>query len=189
MCSFPTDIQGRSQNLRHFYPGMGLKLGVLGFSRNRGSSGVFVICIYCGLSVKINMGKTPHSAQSALMHLFYICFCVCGQRRPPILAPWLTTPLHGLGSPLYICELSYLFNKVIIIPVVFSLYRSNTSKSRQVDSSSNMKRFFVVLIIGVILFFTLVIVFTQVGRSSANSDPFLDPMANPNIRVGRGSRL
>ena len=52
-----TDIQGRSQNLRHFYPGMGLKLGSLGFSRNqnnRGSSGVYVICIYCGLSGKIN---------------------------------------------------------------------------------------------------------------------------------------
>ena len=26
-----TDIQGRSQNLRHFYPDMGLKLGVFGF--------------------------------------------------------------------------------------------------------------------------------------------------------------
>ena len=31
----PTDIQGRSQNLRHFYPGMGLKLGSSGFSRNQ----------------------------------------------------------------------------------------------------------------------------------------------------------
>ena len=25
-----TDIHGRSQNLRHFYPGMGFKLGVFG---------------------------------------------------------------------------------------------------------------------------------------------------------------
>ena len=30
-----TDIQGRSQNLRHFYPGMGLKLGYLGFSQSK----------------------------------------------------------------------------------------------------------------------------------------------------------
>ena len=30
-----TDIQERSQNLRHFYPGMGLKLGYSGFSRDQ----------------------------------------------------------------------------------------------------------------------------------------------------------
>ena len=30
-------IQERSPNLRHFYPGMGLKLGIFGFSRNQGS--------------------------------------------------------------------------------------------------------------------------------------------------------
>ena len=52
-----------------------------------------------------------------------------------------------------------------------------------------MKRFAIVLIFGLIAFFTLVIIFTQVGRSAANDDPFLDPMANPNIRIGRGTRL
>ena len=31
----PIDIHRRSQNLRHFYPGMGLKLGVFGFSCNQ----------------------------------------------------------------------------------------------------------------------------------------------------------
>ncbi|XP_072025943.1 zinc finger protein-like 1 homolog [Amphiura filiformis] len=68
-------------------------------------------------------------------------------------------------------------------------FKSRTSKSRQVDSSSPMKRFAIIFIFGVIAFFTLVVIFTQVGRSSANADPFLDPMANPNIRIGRGSRL
>ena len=29
--SLTPQIQGRSQNLRHLYPGMGLKLGVFGF--------------------------------------------------------------------------------------------------------------------------------------------------------------
>ena len=55
-CVTPTDIQGRSHNLRHFYSGKGLKLGVFRFPRNQnnhGSSGAYVTCIYCGLSVKI----------------------------------------------------------------------------------------------------------------------------------------
>ena len=45
-CVLVTDIQGRSQNLRHFYPGMGLKLGVFGFSRNQNNhdlSGAYVL--------------------------------------------------------------------------------------------------------------------------------------------------
>ena len=43
-----------------FYPGMEPNLGVFGFScyQNKpGLSGAYVTCIYCGLSVKINMPK------------------------------------------------------------------------------------------------------------------------------------
>ena len=41
-----TDIDWRSQNLRHFYPSMGLRLGYSGFSRdqnNRYSSGAYIL--------------------------------------------------------------------------------------------------------------------------------------------------
>ena len=44
-CVYTTDIQGRSQNLHHFYPGMKAHWGYLGFSgnhNNRNSSGAYV---------------------------------------------------------------------------------------------------------------------------------------------------
>ena len=91
----PTDIQGRSQNLRHFNPGMGLKLGVFGFflnQNNRDLSGA-----YCGLSVKVNTCKMPHGSAKIVD-----AFCLrvfprvwsAKKRIPPIWASWLTTPLH-----------------------------------------------------------------------------------------------
>ena len=71
LCGSFIDIQGRSQDLRHFYSGMGLKLGVFLFSNNlnnRGLSGANVTCIYCSLSVKINMRKMLHRAQRSWAH-------------------------------------------------------------------------------------------------------------------------
>ena len=74
--------------------------GSLGFSRNqnnRGLSGGYVTCIYCGLSVKMNMCKMLHGAQRSWMHLYcIICFCVVAKNpKTPIWTPWLTTPLNG----------------------------------------------------------------------------------------------
>lgn len=40
------------------------------------------------------------------------------------------------------------------------------------------------LILGVIGFFTLIIIMAKLGRASADEDPNLDPLFNPNIRVG-----
>lgn len=40
------------------------------------------------------------------------------------------------------------------------------------------------LVVGIIGFFTLIIIMAKLGRASAESDPNLDPMLNPNIRVG-----
>ena len=115
-----TDIQGRSKSLRHFYSGMGLKLGVFGFlffPRNHGLSGVYVTYIYCSLKVKINMRKTLHSTRRSWTHLFYICFCVCGWQKPEdsnlsLMADQVITwgSIRGLGSPLYICDISVSFN-------------------------------------------------------------------------------
>ncbi|XP_076463462.1 zinc finger protein-like 1 [Babylonia areolata] len=54
---------------------------------------------------------------------------------------------------------------------------------RRKDPGAVRKRFFMVLIIGVIAFITLLIIFSQLGRQATEDDPFLDPMNNPNIKV------
>ena len=49
-----------------FLPACGSNWGCLGFSRNQDnhdSSGGYVICIHCGLSMKINMCEKPHAVQ------------------------------------------------------------------------------------------------------------------------------
>lgn len=46
------------------------------------------------------------------------------------------------------------------------------------------QRIFMLLLLGVIGFFTLIIIMAKVGRASADEDPNLDPMLNPHIRVG-----
>ena len=46
------------------------------------------------------------------------------------------------------------------------------------------QRIFMLLVIGIIGFFTLIIIMAKLGRASADEDPNLDPMLNPNIRVG-----
>ena len=79
-----TDIDWRSQNLRHLYPGMGLQLGYLGFcldQNNRDSSGVYVRMYYC-LSIKINTPEMPHGVGRLWMHFVCVCSCVCGRQRP-----------------------------------------------------------------------------------------------------------
>ncbi|KAL7834679.1 hypothetical protein SRHO_G00289260 [Serrasalmus rhombeus] len=46
------------------------------------------------------------------------------------------------------------------------------------------QRVIMLLLIGMIGFFTLIIIMAKLGRASADEDPNLDPMLNPNIRVG-----
>ena len=56
---------------------MGLKLEVFEFSlnqNNHGSSCAYTTCIYCGLSVKINMRKTPlHMARKGCGRIRFAC--------------------------------------------------------------------------------------------------------------------
>ncbi|XP_041750056.1 zinc finger protein-like 1 [Coregonus clupeaformis] len=47
------------------------------------------------------------------------------------------------------------------------------------------QRVFMLLLVGVLGFFTLIIFMAKLGRASADSDPNLDPLLNPNIRVGK----
>ena len=66
--SMPTDIQVRSQNLCHFDPGMGLKLGVVGFPAIKINiiRQVRITVMYCSLGVKINKLETPECPQFEL---------------------------------------------------------------------------------------------------------------------------
>lgn len=56
------------------------------------------------------------------------------------------------------------------------------------DPNASLKRTTVLLVLFVLAFTTIVVLFTRVGRGMADKDPFLDPMANPNIRV-KGGRI
>lgn len=56
------------------------------------------------------------------------------------------------------------------------------------EPTSVRKRFLIVLMIGIIGFLTLIVIFSKLGRQASEDDPFLDPMANPNIRVNDGAR-
>ena len=114
-----------------FWSGMGLKLGVFGFSRNqnnRGLSGVYVICICCGLIVKINTHKICTACKDrtfafAYARRSYVCFCICGQQKPkdPQFEP------HGHGRWCHITGrytrsgISLLYLRVNQILKIFSL--------------------------------------------------------------------
>ncbi|XP_075043885.1 zinc finger protein-like 1 [Mixophyes fleayi] len=56
------------------------------------------------------------------------------------------------------------------------------SKSRP---ASSMQRFLIILIIGILGFLTLILLMSKWGRASADNDPNLDPLFNPNIRIGQ----
>ncbi|XP_058876666.1 zinc finger protein-like 1 [Acipenser ruthenus] len=47
------------------------------------------------------------------------------------------------------------------------------------------QRVFILLVLGVIGFCTLIIIMSKLGRASAENDPNLNPLLNPNIRVGQ----
>ena len=81
----PQIYKGDPRTYAIFIPAWGSNLGFSGFSRNqnnRGSSGAYVTCIYCDLSVKINTHKMPHGVQRSWTHLLCIYFCVCGRQKP-----------------------------------------------------------------------------------------------------------
>lgn len=61
--------------------------------------------------------------------------------------------------------------------------KSRTGGKR--TSLSWKQRMFMFLLVGVLGFFTLIIIMAKLGRASAGSDPNLDPLLNPNIRVGK----
>ncbi|XP_029202005.2 zinc finger protein-like 1 homolog isoform X3 [Acropora millepora] len=54
------------------------------------------------------------------------------------------------------------------------------------DPNASLKRTTIILILLILAFTTVVVLITRVGRGMADQDPFLDPMANPNIKVQGG---
>lgn len=60
---------------------------------------------------------------------------------------------------------------------------TNTKRGLKKDPMTVRKKFLIVLLIGIIGFLTIIVIFSKLGRNAADDDPFLDPMANPNIRV------
>ena len=141
-----TDIRGRSQNLRHFDPSMGLKLGVFGFSRNqnnRSSSGVYVTCIFCGHSERED--KHVLKCHKVCENWGHICFafvfaCVVSKNpNTPNLSPiaddtitrtgqytrfgislvylWLGPTVHLLLRLLFYQLRNYIFCNVYVFPI------------------------------------------------------------------------
>ncbi|TRY87698.1 hypothetical protein DNTS_025306 [Danionella cerebrum] len=65
----------------------------------------------------------------------------------------------------------------------FAQVLKNRSGSKKKTLTMN-QRIFMLLVLGVIGFFTLIIIMAKLGRASAESDPNLNPLLNPNIRIG-----
>lgn len=84
-------------------------------------------------------------------------------------------------SPIKVNE--QLINNVNHAEYVLFCYSSNASQQRKPDPNAALKRTAIIFILGLLGFMTLVVILTRVGRASADKDPFLDPLANPNIRV------
>lgn len=56
-------------------------------------------------------------------------------------------------------------------------------KGKKKDPAAVRKKFFLVLLLGLIGFITIIIIFHKLGREGSDDDPLLEMMANPNIRV------
>ena len=91
ICMPVTDTDQRSQNLRHLYPGMGFQLGVFGAFPTIKITVICQVCIYYGLSVKINMCEMPHGTWRSWTHFGCVWFCMWGWQKPK----YSQLELHG----------------------------------------------------------------------------------------------
>jgi hypothetical protein len=67
------------------------------------------------------------------------------------------------------------------ISVIHRLRKQNRAVKE--DSNSPLKRTAILVFLLILVVITLIVMMTRVGRTSANNDPLLDPMANPHIRI------
>ena len=90
--------KGDSRTCAILIPVWGSKWGSSGFSRyqnNCGSSGAYVTCIYCGLLREDKHTWNAAQDRGRICLAFVLHAWSAKTQRPPIWAPWLTTPLHG----------------------------------------------------------------------------------------------
>ena len=80
-----------------------------------------------------------------------------------------------------------LHSCVLTRKLTFSDRSRTSTKAVEPDPNGPLKRTLVIVVLLLLAFTTLVVVLTRVGRGVANDDPFLDPLANPNIRVQQGT--
>ena len=97
-----TDIDWRSQNLRHLYPCMGFQLGYWGFPAIK----IIVIRqvrMYCCLTVKINMRESCKACKNRVCVLFaFVSACVVSKNlNTPNLSSMADDPITqgGIGGP------------------------------------------------------------------------------------------
>ena len=104
MSVWTTDLDQRSQNLRHFHPGMGLQLGYSGFSCNQNSSAAYVL-------QSEHEDKHTWNAACGLWTHFVSVYLVC---KNPNTLNWSSTAdntitqggIGVLGSPFCGCGLN-----------------------------------------------------------------------------------
>lgn len=73
-----------------------------------------------------------------------------------------------------------------LLPFLLLFRSRRPKKPGPEDPNASLKRTTIILILLILAFTTVVVLITRVGRGMADQDPFLDPMANPNIKVQGG---
>ena len=102
----PTDIDQRSQNLRHLYPRMGSNWGYSGFLATK-ITVIHQVRMYCGLSMKINTCERAKIVDGVLFAFVSSCVIVINPNAPNWSSMADNAITRGsigvLGSPFYIC--------------------------------------------------------------------------------------
>lgn len=62
-------------------------------------------------------------------------------------------------------------------------FKSSTKPGHRRDPQRARRRYVMIALLLVIGLLTVILVMSRMGRANADADPFLDPLANPNIRV------
>lgn len=141
-------------------------------------------CGFCAASSPRKIYDTRDAAHSSVTQ---IDFDDDKYRRRPALSwfaqilKWVWWLLAWNLFSFFATETGYISNTYWFSCFLF--FRNRTGGKR--TSLSWKQRVFVLLLVGVLGFFTLIIVMAKLGRASAGSDPNLDPLLNPNIRVGK----
>ena len=118
-----TDIDQKSRNLHHLYPGMGLQLGVFGFFPAIKITVIRQVHIYGSVSVKINTREKPYGVQR--LWTYFVCIflrmCSANTRISQLeLHGWWHHYTERYSSKIFFLYLWSLL-KVAVMPTCMSL--------------------------------------------------------------------